>query len=99
MAGTHDNVVRRVLPPLSLEKIWTARYVVENLRWCKCFSKTDHINFIVGSIIFVLVKPTFFLNPAKHTPYCIGQFIVFYSSAELFPFGWSQNVQNFLLKV
>ena len=62
MAGTHDNVVvRRVLPPLSLEKLWTARYVFENLRWCKCLSKTDHINFIAGSIIFVLVKPTFFL--------------------------------------
>ena len=62
MAGTHDNVVvKRVLPPLSLEKLWTARYVFESLRWCKCFSKTDHVNFIVGSIIFVLVKLTFLL--------------------------------------
>ena len=62
MAGTHDNVVvKRVLPPLSLEKLWTARYVSESLRWCRCFSKTDHVNFIVGSIIFVLVKMTFLL--------------------------------------
>ena len=61
MAGTHDNiVVKRVLPPLSLEKLWTVRYVFENLLWYKCFSKTDHVNFVVGSIIFVLVKPTFF---------------------------------------
>ena len=100
MVKTHDNVaVKRVLPPLSLEKLWTARYVFECLRWCKCFSKTDHVNFIVGSIIFVLVKLTFFFNPTKHTLNCIGQFIRYYSSAELFPLGWSQNVQYFLLKV
>ena len=47
MAGTHDNiVVKRVLPPLSLEKLWTARYVFENLLWYKCFSKTDHVNLL-----------------------------------------------------
>ena len=61
MVKTHDNVdVKRVLTPSIPRKLWTARYVFEHRLWCKCFSKIDHGNFIVGSIIFVLLKLTIF---------------------------------------
>ena len=97
MAGTHDNVVvKRVLPPLSLEKLWTARYVFESLRWCKCFSKTDHVNFIVASIIFVLVKMTFLL--IRLSTHLIVLVSAINQVLNYFPLGWSQNVQYFLLK-
>ena len=98
MAGTHDNgIVKRVLPPFIPRKTLDGKVRFQK-SLVYVFIKTDHVNLIVGSIIVVLVKLTFFFNPAKNTVYCIGQFIGYYSTAEFFALGWSQYIQHFLLK-
>ena len=56
---------------------------------------TDHVNFVVGSIIFVLVKP----NSAKHTPYCIGQSAsAFTQVLNYFPLDGHKMFKIFFLK-